>query len=146
MRESRALAPVAIEAGAIALATNGVRVAFRAADGAGPSFRVEFAERSGLLVASLTEADGLDVLTEARRRVLMTALAGLFKLSGVDRVGDGDAAATDFRHVVVAWRQWVAAWERDQAGQGPRPGSSRRSASPPPRAATAAVAAATSRH
>jgi hypothetical protein len=151
---SRSLGPVGIALGSIKLATNRIRAELRASgiDGSGPGLWLVFEERGEWLVAAVEEPGWLPDLAEPRRRVLTTAVAGLFKMCGVDAVRvddepparrDGAATApplgnghlddepreepgpgTDrwtvpFRPIVVTWRRWVDAWEKDQAGVRP---------------------------
>jgi hypothetical protein len=63
-------------------------------------------------------------LSDDQRRALTAALAGQYKFSGVDLVGD-EAAPIDentrlpFRDGSITWEQWVELWENDQAGKAP---------------------------
>ncbi len=82
--------------GAIALASNQVRVELRHADYPGVPLRLAIAEEGGQLVASAEESGWLDRLTPPEARTLDQAIAGLYKLAGVDLVrkpGDGPPPA-----------------------------------------------------
>ena len=132
LRESRSLGPLGIGLGKIGLSTNRIKVELRAADDGGEGLWIAFEEHSGCLTAHLAAPGWQARLSDARNRALTTALAGLYKMSGVDLVRiplrSSPSAPTDGRHdgsrliafdrVVVPWRRWVEAWERDQAEGG----------------------------
>ena len=143
-RESRSLAAVGIELRRIDLATNRIRIELRASgvSQTAPGLWIVFEKRGDLLIASIEEPGWLPDLAEPLRRVLTTAIAGLYKMCGVDavRVEDGpvatgngpfesstpdepvlpaDPGITPFKPIVVTWRRWVDAWEKDQAGARP---------------------------
>ena len=145
LRESRSLGPLGIGLGEIGLSTNRIKVELRVADDGGEGLWIAFEERSGHLAAHLAAPGWQPRLSDARNRALTTALAGLYKMSGVDLVRipprSSPSAPTDGHHdgsrliafdrVVVPWRRWVEAWERDQAGGDTPHASSKASSSCP---------------
>ena len=66
------------------------------------AFRLE----SDRLAAAVEEPGWLRLLPDEPRRIVHAGLVGLYTLSGVDGVGE------------ISWAQWVAAWEREEAGHG----------------------------
>lgn len=78
---------------------------------AGPGLRLSFEEHSGWLVAGVAEPGWLPELSRPERDALASALAGLYKMAGVDLVRDAIAGALgpepvdfDFREEgIVAW-------------------------------------------
>lgn len=131
LRESRALGDLGLESRAIRLATNRIRVEFLAVTGEGPALRIDFVERSGVLVAWVSPDDWLAGLRDEQWWALDGAVNGLFKMSGVQVVSapghlepapapDGPRLSTiRFADVVLTWQAWVARWEAGQAGDGP---------------------------
>ena len=132
-----------LSVGRIDLASNQVRVELRHADYPETPLRLAIAEENGLLVASVEDPGWLCRLTPPERRTLDQAIAGMYKLAGVDLVRkpvkatpavegiplglvDGrparDGAAEDgpaivFRRVTLPWAQWVDWWRRDRVGE-----------------------------
>ncbi len=86
LRQARAagIAAPDVTAGAVELAANRVRIELRR--GPGPGLWLAFDEQSGRVVAGLAETGWLDRLSTAERRSLDAALAGLYKLAGVELV------------------------------------------------------------
>jgi hypothetical protein len=76
--------PMAV--GEVSLATNRVRVELRCRELPGPSVLVDFAYRSGWLVADLARTGWLAGLRPWQLRTFRDALAGLYKLAGIDLV------------------------------------------------------------
>jgi hypothetical protein len=72
--------------GAVSLAGNQVRIELRHPDYATPPLRLAIAEEDGLLAACVEEPGWLDRLAPTERRTLDQAIAGLYKLAGVDLV------------------------------------------------------------
>ena len=72
--------------GAIDLATNRVAVGLLCHDRPGGQATIAFEERSGCLVAGLTDPGWIAGLDGAGRRALETALAGVYQMAGVDLV------------------------------------------------------------
>jgi hypothetical protein len=141
---SRSLGTLGMELRRIDLATNRIRVELCAPglSTAGPGLSLAFEQRGDWLVASIEDPGWLPDLPEPLRRVLTTAIAGLYKMCGVDavRVEDlpeaignvpferatpdepappAEPGITPFKPIVVTWRRWVDAWEKDQAGARP---------------------------
>lgn len=115
LRESPALAGRSIRPGSIHLATNLIRIELIADDDDAPGPWIELEETEGHLTAAIRRTGWLDRLDVHDRRVLADALAGLYKLSGVDRLRQ-DAAVNrpddrDFSAVAIPWSDWVAVWE-----------------------------------
>ena len=196
LHSSRSMGPCRVAAGRIDVGSNLIRVALPAPGSEGGPLRLTFEEQSGWLVAGIEAPGWLDGLDPDRRDAMATALAGFYKLAGVDLVreqivagfapeapsydvGDAglivwplagiaggrvvaaerevetdselaavydlrdgpllhprtidgapeslglptlDAERLVFARVAILWTDWVAAWERDQAGaRGPGP-------------------------
>ncbi len=132
LRETRTLGADSIEPGSIHLATGRIRFELLGEDRDQPSLWIDLEERSGVLAAGVSRMGWLASLDEAQRRTLADALAGLYKISGVERIhtpgqrlaklqvettdagADGVApASADFADVVIPWRAWVEAWENE---------------------------------
>ena len=130
LRESRSLGGWSIEPGSIHLATNRIRIELLAGDRDRPSLWIDLEERSGVLSAGVSQPGWLDGLGIKERRTLADALAGLYKIGGVERIHtpgepsscsqaepgrirerEDSPAAVDFAHVVIPWRAWVDSWE-----------------------------------
>jgi hypothetical protein len=136
-RQSRTLGPLGIEAGSVCVATNRIEIELNAGAATEP-LRILFEERAGCLIGSVVQAGWLPDLSAPQRRALLTAVVGLYKLSGVEwlrepirtaagprppRGEDAELEATPvpFTHVAITWQRWVDAWERDQSGMGHPP-------------------------
>ena len=134
LRESRSLGDRSIEPGSIHLATNRIRIELAERDRDRPSLWIDLEERSGMLAAGVSRPGWLDSLSAAERRTLADAVAGLYKISGVERVHRRVSAfptslATSvttreprvteeplaFSDIVIPWREWVEAWEAEAA-------------------------------
>ncbi len=130
LRESRSLGNWSIEPGSIHLATNRIRIELVAVAGDRPSLWIDLEERSGVLAAGVSRPGWLEGLSQAERLTLADAVAGLYKISGVElvhtpgepvcafRTGPETVVAAtvcsgsvDFTSVLIPWRAWVAAWE-----------------------------------
>ncbi len=135
LHESRSLGDWSIEPGSIHLATNRIRVEFLAGERDRPSLWIDLEERSGMLAAGISQPGWLESLSLDQRRTLADAVAGFYKISGVERVHKpGDplpglqakpgiidgirepVSSVNFADVIIPWRAWVAAWE----GEGSR--------------------------
>ncbi|CAN5851049.1 hypothetical protein BH23PLA1_BH23PLA1_19660 [soil metagenome] len=86
LRESRSLGQVPIEVGQVEVSVNRVRFELRAPDLDGESVWLAFEEQSGWLVAGVVEAGWIASIEEDSLRELGAALAGFYKLAGVDFV------------------------------------------------------------
>lgn len=75
-----------LSVGDVALASNLVRVELRHAGHPQASLRLAIAEERGLLAARVEEPDWLSRLTPPEARTLDRAIAGMYKLAGVDVV------------------------------------------------------------
>jgi hypothetical protein len=107
--------------GDVALASNQVRLELKHADYPLTPLRLAIAEQDGLLVARVEQAGWLSRLAPPEARTLDQAVAGMYKLAGVDLVREPGAAADDgvvvFRRVPLSWAQWVDWWRHDRAGE-----------------------------
>jgi hypothetical protein len=109
--------------------------------------RLAIAEQDGVLTARVEERGWLGHLTPAETRTLDQAIAGMYKLAGVDVVSEqaeapapapestaaamepvpapasangvagGESTVGGFRRVPLTWAQWVDWWRRDRAGE-----------------------------
>jgi hypothetical protein len=118
LRERRSLVGSSIEPGSIHLATGRIRIELLGEDRDRPSLWIDLEERAGVLAAGISQMGWLESLDDAQRRTLADALAGLYKISGVERVEAGgirpdgvSPASVDFAGVVIPWPAWVEAWE-----------------------------------
>jgi hypothetical protein len=78
--------PLHLAAGKIELATNCVRVDLACPELAAGDLEVVFAVHAGWLMAGIAEVGWLKALTRSSREAFLMALAGLYKLAGVDLV------------------------------------------------------------
>ncbi|HUG93648.1 MAG TPA: hypothetical protein VML55_22605 [Planctomycetaceae bacterium] len=84
---SRTCGGLRLVVGEIHAACNSVRVELKSVAGVSPaSMWLAFQEQSGWLVAGITAPGWLDQLSEQQRETVRLALAGLYKLSGVELV------------------------------------------------------------
>src|SRR5262249_50582102 len=118
LRASRSLGGSGIEPGSIHLATGRIRIELLGEDRDRPSLWIDLEERSGVLESGISRPGWLESLDDARRRTLADALAALYKISGVERVGTPGAdrvapVSVAFRDVVIPWSAWEAAWEHE---------------------------------
>jgi hypothetical protein len=75
-----------VAAGEIHLATNCIRIELYCPGLASQSARIDFANRGGLLMASIAHLGWLGELSEGQREAFEDALAGWYKQAGVDLV------------------------------------------------------------
>jgi hypothetical protein len=113
--------------GAVALATNQIRVELRHVSYAELPMCLEFENRGGLLVAGVSVPGWFAHLPPMQQTVLHNALVVLFKFAGADRVREqpnvafaapehAAALAVNDRHfgeVAITWQQCVACWQTD---------------------------------
>jgi hypothetical protein len=130
LRESRSLGNWSIEPGSIHLATNRIRIELLAVARDRPSLWLDLEERSGVLAAGISRPGWLECLNAAERLTLADAVAGLYKISGVELVhtpgepidaacanADGGCetqtppGSVDFTAVRIPWRVWIEIWE-----------------------------------
>jgi hypothetical protein len=135
LHESLLLRDWSIEPGVIHLATNRIRVEMLAGAGERSSLWIDLEERSGVLAAGISQAGWLENCNPEQRRTLSDAVAGLYKLSGVELVHTPGAPvchAEDshttpqalrliqrpvrFSDVVIPWHAWVEEWEAAAEG------------------------------
>jgi hypothetical protein len=86
LAESRGCASLRLSVGEIHAACNSVRVELKSADRGPESLWLAFQEQSGWLVAGVTQPGWLDRLSDEERQTFRLALAGLYKLGGVQLV------------------------------------------------------------
>ncbi len=84
VHESRSLGNWSIEPGSIHLATNRIRIELLAAERDRPSLWIDLEERSGMLAAGVSQPGWLESLSLDQRRTLADAVAGFYKISGVE--------------------------------------------------------------
>jgi hypothetical protein len=78
--------PLHLEGGKIDLGTNCVRIELRCPELTGSNLDLAFEVHAGWLVAGIAELGWLAQLQVPQRQAFLTALAGLYKLAGVDLV------------------------------------------------------------
>jgi hypothetical protein len=134
LHESHSLGDWSIEPGSIHLATNRIRIELLAGERDRPSLWIDLEERSGVLAAGVSRPGWLEGLNRDQRRTLADAVAGFYKISGVERVhapGDplpgfsataatidgvrGSVSSVNFAEVMIAWRAWVEVWEGERS-------------------------------
>ncbi len=86
LRESRSWADRSLRTGKIHLATNRILIELYCPELSENSLWLGFEEQQGWLVAEIDERGWLDHLAFAQRQALASALAGFYKLAGVDLV------------------------------------------------------------
>jgi hypothetical protein len=92
-----------LSVGDVDLASNQVRIALRHADHPDTALRLAIAEEGGLLAAWVEEPGWLSRLTPAETRTLDQAIAGMYKLAGVDVVREqGKPVAPETAREVAA--------------------------------------------
>ncbi|MHB1422188.1 MAG: hypothetical protein ACYC3I_03110 [Gemmataceae bacterium] len=114
--------------GEIHIATNRIRIELVDSDA---SVAVDFEEHGGWLLAGLTCPSAcaetwLSRLTEEKRMAFRDALAGLYKLAGVDVVREQlasqmtliSAESAHYSATPILWTDWVQAWQQDHEGKG----------------------------
>jgi hypothetical protein len=85
LQESARWKGAPLRVGNIVLTPTRISIELREAETA-PPVRLEWEEQAGWLVASLREPGWLEMLADEQRQAVTTALAGLYKLAGVDLV------------------------------------------------------------
>ncbi|MHB1562158.1 MAG: hypothetical protein ACYC61_32320, partial [Isosphaeraceae bacterium] len=133
---SRSLGDRVVEPGSIRLATNRIRVELIDRRAEGPGLWVDLEDIAAMLFAGIHRAGWLEGLDLRERRPLTDALAGLYKLGGVQQIRPADdraanpangpeeeapspspaPASVDFAGVEIPWSEWVAVWESHAAG------------------------------
>ncbi len=130
LNASRSLGDRVIEPGSIRLATNRIRVELIDRRAEGPGLWVDLEDIAQGLTAGIHRAGWLDGPDLRERRPLADALAGLYKLSGVQRIRPPDDRAAspaicpdeaspgpvDFAALDIPWADWVAIWQAHAAG------------------------------
>jgi hypothetical protein len=123
LRESRSLGGYSIEPGSIQLSTGRIRIELLGEDRDRPSLWIDLEERAGVLAAAVSRVGWLEILNDDERRTLADALAGLYKISGVERVeavgtgsDESSPVSVGFADVVIPWRAWVEAWQCEADG------------------------------
>jgi hypothetical protein len=101
-----------LSGGSVSLATNRLRLDLLHSDYPGQAMSFEFDEQADWLVARVGSPGWLDRLTEAQRHALALALAGLYKLAGIDLVYEQlraqlPAELTGFELTVHGLRLWL---------------------------------------
>lgn len=134
--ESRTLGSLEVALAELSVSTNRIRIRLGWKDDPAESLTIDFAERGGRLIADVADPGWTERLSEPRRRALTIAMAGFYKLSGIewirepwpvpasadmlpttDRPDDAPPALVAFQKARVTWQSWVDAWESDQAGK-----------------------------
>jgi hypothetical protein len=130
LHESPSLEHRHAEPGEIRLATNRIRFELTGADQVRSGLWIDLVERNGLLTSAVVRPGWLATLGAEERRALGMAMAGFYKICGVDLVdhleqGDAGSSAVSatasealcplqsiaFADVEIPWREWILAWE-----------------------------------
>jgi hypothetical protein len=98
-----------LPAGPVGLGTNSIRIELPAPGDAGEPFQTRVVDQAGELIASMTRPGWLRELPVQKRIAAMTALAGLYRLSGVNRLS---TAGVQFDELPIRWQEWVDAWQK----------------------------------
>jgi hypothetical protein len=115
---SKRCAGAAVELSAVQLATNRIRFELACSALGGQAIALDLVYRQGSLTADVSVAGGtlaatwLARLTPAQQAALADAVAGFYKLAGIERIG----SSIDFA-APLTWAAWVETWEQDQAGK-----------------------------
>ncbi len=136
LNASRALGNRSIAPGSIRLATNRIRIELVDREAEGPGLWIDLEDLASVLTAGIHRAGWLGGVEDIRRRPLADALAGLYKLGGVQQVcppdeptegvqadesspcPDGESPGpVDFAAVDIPWTEWVEVWEAHASGQ-----------------------------
>jgi hypothetical protein len=104
-----------LSTGRVDLGCKTINIELRCPELADADVRIAFEEQAGELVAAIPHPGWLERLSVAPRRVLTAALAGWYKMAGVNRINSG--APVEIDGAAIAWQSWVETWERDQAGK-----------------------------
>jgi len=99
LHESRGWGNVPIEIGHIEAASNNLRIELRCPILSGGSVWLAFEEQSGWLVANIPEVGWLLNLTDPQLNVVKLALAGIYKIGGVDLVREQIESCFQYRLV-----------------------------------------------
>jgi hypothetical protein len=118
-----------LEVAHVSLATNRIRIAIGRPDvrrdGRHQTLDILFDQSSGQILAHLIQTPWLEELSAAQKTVLGSALAGFFKLAGVDVLETIPSCLCDqkpadgahFRGTPITWQHWVQIWQDDRSGQ-----------------------------
>jgi hypothetical protein len=125
LAESKSWGGLRVYTGAVVLCTNRIRVELHCTELAPEAVWLTFTEYDDVLEVRADGPGWLTHLSAEQLRTLTVALAGLYKLAGVDRLDEAPAGAErngqagpPFSAVVIPWEQWVQTWEDDLAGKG----------------------------
>jgi len=114
LRQSRGWARAPVATRTIHLATNRIRVELCHTEEAENGLWLEFAERSGWLIARVTRPGWLGELPQRQRRAFRTALAGLYKLAGVSIISEQlEAEVAQGRFTIAVRGQELVVWPED---------------------------------
>ena len=98
LSESRSWQGVEIVTGSIELASNSLRIELRCPELSSTSLWMSFQEQSGWLLAGLMNTGWLARISPEQAETLVTALAGFYKIGGVDLVREQIEACFEPRH------------------------------------------------
>ena len=142
LHESRQLRDLAVEPGTIRLATNRIRIELMSKNRDRQPLRIDLEEGPNVLTARVSRPGWRDGLCRQERQTLEVALAGFYKMCGVELVrtspgplrdcrvadaGEGEPGLSRetlaFANIVISWRQWVEVWQDEAVGGGGKDGS-----------------------
>ncbi len=118
VNESKSWTAPRVSLGPIELATNRIAVELACSALSAEPARLLFLLRDGVLEVTREDLGWLRLLSEEQRRLVGVALAGVYRLSGVDSVNDADGTSHQLDAVDILWSLWVKTWEREEAGKG----------------------------
>jgi hypothetical protein len=131
INECQGLGELHLTTGSIRAATNRIHVELCCPQLGQQALVVVFEEIGGRLIARVSEPGWLSRLTQPQLQVVANALAGFYKMAGVDLVrhqcDDGffagdlterSSSAPQFKDWPISWQDWVESWQPEHEPKG----------------------------